>query len=82
MITPPIREPWMDDALCTEVGGEVWFPEKGDHGEAARAKAICNRCDVTTQCLDYALRNHEKHGIFGGLSPDQRRRLNTRRRAA
>lgn len=36
-------------------------------------KVICDACTVSEQCLDYALRNHESEGIWGGLSPDQRK---------
>ena len=57
----------MDDAVCAEVGGEFWFPEKG--GSAAIPKRICGTCPVVQQCLEYALENGLEYGIWGGMSP-------------
>lgn len=70
---PPTTEPWMSDAACAEVGPEMFFPEKG--GSTRNAKAICAGCTVAAQCLDYAMRNDERFGIFGGKSERERRRL-------
>ena len=52
-------------------------PEKG--GSTREAKKICTGCEVKAQCLEYALANDERFGIWGGLSERERRRL--RRRA-
>ena len=67
------REPWMDDAACAEVGGDLWFPEKG--GATKDAKTICAACPVREECLAYAIRNDEEHGIWGGVSRMERRRM-------
>ena len=64
---------WRDLALCREVDPELWFPSKG--GTTAPAKAVCRRCPVQTECLEYALEHDERYGIYGGLSERQRRRL-------
>lgn len=64
---------WLRDALCAQVDTEPFFPEKG--GSTREAKRICARCRVTDECLQYALDNDEQHGIWGGLSPRQRRPL-------
>ena len=40
-----------------------------------RATAICATCSVRRDCLDYALRIREPHGIWGGLSEVERRTL-------
>ena len=79
MITPPIREPWMDDALCVQTDPEAFFPEKGDHGTAKQAKAVCRRCEVTEACLQFAIDNAFREGIYGGLSPKERQRISGRR---
>lgn len=68
-----MTEDWRDTALCAQVGGELWFPEKG--GSTRDAKRICNRCEVRAECLEYALDNDERFGIWGGLSERERRRL-------
>ena len=70
-------EPWMADAACTQIGGEPFFPEGSEH--PGDAKSACRRCDVTEACLQYALLHKETHGIWGGLSYAERRKL---RRAA
>jgi WhiB family redox-sensing transcriptional regulator len=41
----------------------------------AVAKALCVRCPVRDQCLDYALEMREVHGIWGGLNEMERRNL-------
>lgn len=68
---------WQADALCAQTDPEAFFPEKG--GSTREAKKICQQCEVKAECLDYALANDERFGIWGGLSERERRRL--RRRA-
>lgn len=65
--------PWVDEALCAEVGGDLWFPEKGDNPTAA--VTMCRRCPVAAECLDHALVNNEHHGVWGGVSTKNRQRL-------
>lgn len=81
MTLPPPPE-WTVDALCAEVGGDLWFPEPSDNVSARQAKSVCRRCPVTSECLSLALANGERFGIFGGLSPRQRQRLASRERRA
>lgn len=64
-------------ALCAETDPEIFYPEKG--GSTREAKKICSRCDIQAQCLEYAIHNDERFGIWGGLSERERRVL--RRRA-
>ncbi|GAB4080362.1 hypothetical protein GCM10028783_13100 [Modestobacter muralis] len=68
---------WQERALCAETDPEAFFPEKG--GSTREAKKICTGCEVRAECLEYALGNDERFGIWGGLSERERRRL--RRRA-
>jgi len=68
---------WQEQALCAETDPEAFFPEKG--GSTREAKKICTGCEVRTECLEFALGNDERFGIWGGLSERERRRL--RRRA-
>jgi WhiB family redox-sensing transcriptional regulator len=68
---------WQSDALCAQTDPEAFFPEKG--GSTRDAKKICSTCEVRAQCLEYALKNDERFGIWGGLSERERRKL--RRRA-
>lgn len=67
------NEPWVADALCAQTDPEVFFPEKGSGTRAA--KRTCMRCEVLPDCLDYALRNREHYGVWGGLSDRERRKI-------
>lgn len=71
---------WMDDAACADKDPNLFFPERGTHGSLIRqAKAICRTCPVKADCLDYALRHREYHGIWGGTTNRERRRLRAER---
>ena len=67
---------WQTDALCAQTDPEAFFPEKG--GSTRDAKKVCGACNVRSQCLEYALSNDERFGIWGGLSERERRRLRKR----
>lgn len=64
---------WQMRALCAQTDPEAFFPEKG--GSTREAKGICAECEVRAECLEYALANDERFGIWGGLSERERRRL-------
>lgn len=64
---------WMERARCLDADPEAFFPEKG--GSTREAKRICAVCDVREECLEYALANDERFGIWGGMSERERRRL-------
>jgi WhiB family redox-sensing transcriptional regulator len=71
---------WAERAACRDpkVDPELFFPVS-ESGPAARqvaaAKAICARCPVAAQCRDWALQVGEPAGIWGGMTPDERRQL-------
>ena len=67
---------WQTDALCAQTDPEAFFPEKG--GSTRDAKRICGSCDVRGDCLEYALQNDERFGIWGGMSERERRKLKKR----
>lgn len=64
---------WMEDGLCTEADPEMFFPEMGCNVGAA--KRVCAPCPVRQQCLDYALSLHIQHGVWGGMTLGERRRV-------
>jgi WhiB family redox-sensing transcriptional regulator len=69
-----VEEPnWQDRGLCAQTDPEAFFPEKG--GSTRDAKKVCLGCDVRAECLEYALANDERFGIWGGLSERERRKL-------
>src|ERR1700693_3495613 len=64
---------WQDQALCAQTDPEAFFPEKG--GSTRESKRVCRSCEVRSECLEYALENDERFGIWGGMSERERRRL-------
>ena len=71
---------WMQRGLCRQVPPSTFFPNDGVGVEVARR--ICADCPVKASCLEYALRNGIDHGVWGGTSERERRRIARRRRLA
>ena len=69
---------WMTQGKCKELAWEMFFPRDGMGLTAAQK--ICAECPVSKRCLEYALENHIGHGIWGGCSERERRRILRRRR--
>ena len=69
---------WMLRALCREYAPEEFFPSDGVGVEKARK--ICAECPVKTECLEYALTYRIDHGVWGGASERERRRILRARR--
>jgi WhiB family transcriptional regulator, redox-sensing transcriptional regulator len=78
-------EAWQGKAACRGPQAVAFFPpshsERKDEKVAreARAKAICAECRVRCDCLDYAIRIREPHGIWGGLNEVERKIVMERR---
>jgi WhiB family redox-sensing transcriptional regulator len=64
---------WQSRANCMGVDPDLFFPERG--ASTREAKEVCRGCVVRENCLEYALANGEKFGIWGGLSERERRRV-------
>jgi len=71
---------WQLSANCLGVDPDLFFPERG--ASTKEAKAVCQGCEVRVDCLEYALANGEKFGIWGGLSERERRRIRRQRALA
>jgi WhiB family transcriptional regulator, redox-sensing transcriptional regulator len=69
---------WMRKGRCRDISPSVFFPSDGVGVEVARA--ICADCPVKAPCLEYALENKIDHGVWGGASERERRRIARRRR--
>lgn len=69
---------WMAQGNCRDEPPGTFFPSDGVGVEVARR--ICATCPVKDPCLEYALANHIDHGVWGGASERERRRLARRRR--
>lgn len=71
---------WQRYANCMGVDPDLFFPERG--ASTREAKEVCRGCVVREDCLEYALANSEKFGIWGGLSERERRRIRRHRALA
>lgn len=65
-------------ALCSQMDPELWFPQPWE--DETPAKLICGRCPVREACLAHALNANEEYGVWGGLSPEERREMRRCRR--
>ena len=76
---------WVHRALCKDEDPELFFPI-GNTGPAASqidaAKAVCTRCPVRLECLEWAMRTVQDAGVWGGLSEEERRALRRSRKRA
>ncbi|AWK12172.1 WhiB family transcriptional regulator [Streptomyces spongiicola] len=68
--TPDRALSWQETALCAQVGPEFFFPAPGS--STREAKELCGACEGRTACLEYALANDERFGVWGGLSEQER----------
>jgi len=66
-------------AACRESAPTHFFPSDGVGVEVA--KKTCVQCPVRLECLEYALQHRIDHGVWGGCSERERRRILRRRRA-
>ncbi|MGH8900649.1 MAG: WhiB family transcriptional regulator [Egibacteraceae bacterium] len=73
---------WRNKAACLEEDPELFFPI-GTTGRALdqieEAKAVCQHCPVTQECLEWALDTNQDAGVWGGMSEEQRRTLRRKR---
>ena len=74
---PDLDTDWKDSSNCLGVDPDLFFPERG--ASTREAKEVCRGCIVREDCLEYALLNGEKFGIWGGMSERERRRIRRQR---
>jgi WhiB family transcriptional regulator, redox-sensing transcriptional regulator len=81
MVTSEWEMGWQHRAACRGEDAEMFFApnyferKEEKEGREVQAKTICARCPVRDECLEYALRNREPHGIWGGLNESERKSL-------
>lgn len=72
---------WRSSAACRTEDPDLFFPI-GTSGPALmqteQAKAVCRRCPVREQCLEWALETGQSIGVWGGTSETERRALKRR----
>lgn len=80
MSTNLISREWTELSLCVDMDKNLFFPDS--YSGVIKAKRICSKCPVSTQCLDYAMRNDINYGVWGGLGETDRLRLRKTRKSA
>ena len=71
-----MRRDWWKSAACQDADPELFFPVSGvglSRKEIARAKAVCASCIVRQPCLQFARATHQVHGVWGGMTEEERR---------
>jgi WhiB family redox-sensing transcriptional regulator len=70
-------EGWHQHAACSGHDTDTFYrrdnargPERDRHD--AQAKAVCAGCPVSAPCLRWALAIRERHGVWGGYTPEER----------
>jgi WhiB family redox-sensing transcriptional regulator len=74
-VTTDVAVDWRGRAACIGFQG-VFFANDDPDGESTRrAKELCAGCQVSSQCLEFALETNQRAGIWGGATEDERRSL-------
>jgi len=71
---------WRKRAACRGIDVEIFYPDSDDDADAEPAKAVCEMCPVRQACLEHALANREREGVWGGATERERRRILRQRR--
>ena len=79
-IDPDYATAWMADGNCRNYPPVMFFPSDGVGVD--RARKICKDCPVAETCLEYALDQRIEHGVWGGCSERERRRILKRRKSS
>jgi WhiB family redox-sensing transcriptional regulator len=69
---------WRQRAACQGLDADIFYPISEE--DAEEAKSICALCPVRQPCLEHALVNREREGVWGGLNERERRRVSRQRR--
>jgi len=79
-VRAPMGQDWRAVGRCRGSDPRVFYPPSDDDELADEAKEICRLCSVRQRCLEFALSTREKHGVWGGLTERERRRVLRQRR--
>jgi len=71
---------WRKRSACkgqSSRAADPWYPEDDDYSQESTwiARTICASCPVREMCLEYAIETGQQHGIWGGLDPEERRKV-------
>ncbi len=74
------ERPWLGQAACKGAPQHIFYPTRGDTGAYKQARTVCARCPVRAECLDDALERGELHGMWGGKSERERKKMRRARK--
>jgi hypothetical protein len=66
---------WHRRAACASADPDLFFPPQGDRWTVLNAKQVCAGCPVRQRCADEAIDDDSLHGVWGGLTAEERRKL-------
>lgn len=68
---------WQARGSCWRTGYDLFFPDNKDDARSKipKAKKICEECPVRKECLQYALETESQHGVWGGTTRSERKRI-------
>jgi WhiB family transcriptional regulator, redox-sensing transcriptional regulator len=78
MLRRSVEAGWRSAAACRLSDPDLFFPVSSvgiAQREIAEALAVCASCPVQAPCREFALRTRQRHGIWGGMTEDERRQL-------
>jgi WhiB family redox-sensing transcriptional regulator len=78
MLTNTIEKKWTRQSACRGLDPMIFYPVSDE--EAGAAQSVCAECPVQVDCLEYALENRERDGVWGGATERDRRRIIRQRR--
>ncbi len=85
-VTQKNRSDWYENAACLGQETNLWYPESPQGRDYfAKARKVCAECQVSTECLEFALSfddDYDRFGMFGGKSPKERAKIRDERRKA
>lgn len=73
---------WMDEAACSGMPLEIFFPDESGMGGYSTARQVCAICPVRSECLSDALERGDEHGMWGGLTGPKLKQERRRRERA
>jgi hypothetical protein len=68
-----MNESWRKDTVCSKTKTIDWFSDEKD--QVKMAKEACRKCPVADKCLEFAVRNKERFGVWGGFTPRERNKI-------
>ena len=80
MLPNRIDMPDWEGALCREIDPELFFPDNIQTMQYRMAKKICGECSLADVCLEYALKDEDLLGVWGGTLPKERNRIRFERK--